>query len=154
MPARACKRPVYKTMCEADNGQRSGKSRGVHYASRPVGRAKPKASAPKARKAIPKKATAKVVPFDAKRSANSPALRDLVERSDAYLAKFDIGYMDVDYMDVLAGDSIIGDRKNLASAFNIARKGRMSSDADVAAFYLAYRDSPYTKELNAMDGRR
>ena len=142
---------MYKVMCETDSGSRSGKSGGVHYTSRPIGRMKP-ASKPKTAKARASKP--KMVRFDPKASAQSPAIRDLVNRADATHAKFEIGYMDVDYMDVLAGESIIGDRKNLVAAYNTARKGRISSDADVAAFYIAYRGSPYIKDLNALDGRR
>lgn len=149
MATKSCKRPVYRTMCESDDGNRSGRSGNVRYASSPVGRAKPS----KATVVKTKKASSRTASASPKQYANTPAIRDLVNRSDAYAAKFDIGYMDVDYMDVLAGDSIIGERRNLVAAYTTARKGRMSSDADIAAFYLAYRDSPYTKELNAMDGR-
>lgn len=66
-----CKKPVYKTMCEADSGIRHGKTKKVAYESRP------KRNASKKTKAVTKvktKVTTKVKTLSKKSSAVKPRI--------------------------------------------------------------------------------
>ena len=213
----ACKRRVYATMCETDDGKRTGKYRQNKYESRPKkGRSKPKAApkkpvAAKRTPTISKKETVakkpKLIKADpgmdydmradrslddmenlenggwqndynlylqkehikqawmkrqaSKRKKYGTAAKKVVtmkmalkDLEDSFYNRYDDlyeGRIEETYDMVDAGDRLIKARPRLVASFNRMRKDFLSSDREVAAFYLALKNSKHRKLLYQLD---